>query len=273
MEKKIVRELSHEIAERERKKKTGTQIKKATTLSNTARGKITSSINAMRMISPMKSVFSADNKLWFKFRLNFITLTLPTAQMHDDSTIVREALRPFLDWMKYNYKLNSYVWKAEPQSNGNIHFHITTNVYIHYAKVQKSWNYNLNKLGYIDKYFQQTGKDEPHTSEIKSIRSDKKIASYVAGEICGAKKYKNDNYHIWEKGHHFYESEKPTFETDATGKVRELRRSIYCRLWDSSYNLKNVFLYYNHITEWLDAQLMQISKKFVFVIYSRGVKL
>ena len=73
-------------------------------LNGKSREKITGAINCMRQISPMKSVYSAPEKLWFKFRLNFITLTLPIAQFHDDNTITRQCLRPFLDFMKYNAK-------------------------------------------------------------------------------------------------------------------------------------------------------------------------
>ncbi len=238
------------------------------TINNKSREKITSSINCMRQISPMKSVYSAPEKLWFKFRLNFITLTLPIAQFHDDNTITRQCLRPFLDFMKYNAKMNSYVWKAESQSNGNIHYHITTNVYIHYKLVQDAWNHNINKLNYVTNYKKVNGADDPHSTEIKSIRTDYKIASYVAGELCARKKYKKKDYKRWGMGEHFYEKENNIIEIGADKKYHEIKRPIHCRLWDCSYNLKNVELKYTLKDKGIEPVIDSLNPKLFWKIYS-----
>ena len=56
--------------------------------------------------------------------MKFITLTLSDVQAHTDDSIKEHMLQPFLYWLQRYYNC-SYVWKAETQINGNIHFHIT----------------------------------------------------------------------------------------------------------------------------------------------------
>lgn len=87
-----------------------------------------------------------------KFKLTFITLTLPAKQMHSDVEIKSKCLNSFLNDLRRKFKVDMYVWKAEKQENGNIHFHILTNKFIHHQKIRTSWNQILLKLGYISAY-------------------------------------------------------------------------------------------------------------------------
>lgn len=88
----------------------------------------------------------------YVFKLNLITLTLPSTQIHSDQYLKRHALQPFLDYMKRNHDLSLYFWKAEIQDNGNIHFHITSNTWIHWSIIQNVWNRIMDTLGYIDSF-------------------------------------------------------------------------------------------------------------------------
>ena len=83
--------------------------------------------------------------------LTFVTLTLPSIQKHSD-TIIRKAQTRFIENMQKTYGVTNYVWKAETQKNGNIHFHILMDMWVCHKVVRKVWNYQLNKLGYIKTY-------------------------------------------------------------------------------------------------------------------------
>lgn len=87
-----------------------------------------------------------------KHRLSMITLTLPSAQVHDDETIKSKCLNQFLTEIRKNHKIEDYIWKAEKQENTNIHFHILINKYIHHAKIKTTWNRIIDKLGYVETY-------------------------------------------------------------------------------------------------------------------------
>ena len=88
----------------------------------------------------------------FKFRLNFITLTLPAEQMHSDNYLKKNLFQPLLNQFRQKYKVHNYVWRAEKQKNGNLHFHLLTDKFISWSDMRRYWNKYLDKLGYIDKY-------------------------------------------------------------------------------------------------------------------------
>ena len=89
-----------------------------------------------------------------KYTLTFITLTLSSEQKHEDKEITKRLLGSFLDSLRRKWKVTQYIWKAEKQENGNIHYHIITNKFIHWQEVRDVWNRIQNKDGfnYVDAY-------------------------------------------------------------------------------------------------------------------------
>lgn len=100
--------------------------------------------------------------------LTFVTLTLPAAQLrdamgeYDDEHAKRHLLRPFIERLKYKFGVQSFIWVAEPQEAGNIHFHLLIDKYIDNRKdteneaksqhLTKAWNEILAGHGYIEAY-------------------------------------------------------------------------------------------------------------------------
>jgi hypothetical protein len=154
----------------------------------------------------------------FDFRCAFVTLTLPCKQTHSDNEIKKICLNNFLTVLRSTYGLKYYVWRAEKQKNGNIHFHVVIDVAVHYAVIQRVWNDSLNLLGYIDTYSSQqmtkykhgfvfdnesfkkygTTREqqvdryikglkvrfrEPHTTEIKSAKGIRNLFAYMSKYI------------------------------------------------------------------------------------------
>lgn len=142
----------------------------------------------------------------------FITLTLPSTQLQKDNHIKRELLNPFIIWMQQKHNVAYYYWRAEPQKNGNIHFHIIADKYIHHTNIRKQWNKYLDKLGYLDSYstrmkllslqqyfnlvkhrkdmtFEKAKKHylrekksgwlNPNSTDVKSLKGIKSISAYV----------------------------------------------------------------------------------------------
>jgi hypothetical protein len=88
------------------------------------------------------------------YKITFVTLTLSAQQIHSDEDIKKYMLKYFLRYLREKEKVTDYVWKAEKQQNGNIHFHILTNKYIPWQNIRSEWNRLQNKEGfnYVDKY-------------------------------------------------------------------------------------------------------------------------
>lgn len=140
-----------------------------------------------------------------KTLLTFITLTLASEQQHTDNEIKRDCLQPFLAELKRKKYLALYLWVAETQKNGNIHFHIVTNAYIKKEVVRNLWNYHQNALGYIDrcKY------TNPPSTKIEGCKSVTNVSRYICKYLC-----KNDNQ-----------------VTDNTANPDKERRKVEGRLW------------------------------------------
>lgn len=92
---------------------------------------------------------------WSTFKINFITLTLPSKQVHDDKTIKSQIFEKWLTEMRNMGLIKEYVWRAELQANGNIHFHLATDTYLHWEILRNSWNRKCEKLGYVTRYQNQ----------------------------------------------------------------------------------------------------------------------
>jgi len=121
-------------------------------LSDNAKRKIIRAIDYLLFISQPKKVINPASGKKFTFKVNFITLTLSSAQIHDDKTITNTCLNQFLTEIRQVYHSKFYTYRAEKQKNGNIHYHILTDVFIPFTDVRDRWNRIQNKLGYVDRY-------------------------------------------------------------------------------------------------------------------------
>jgi hypothetical protein len=127
--------------------------------------------------------WTKDNiKKWW-FRLAFITLTLPDDQKHSDSEIKDHMLQPFLYWLQRYYNC-SYVWKAETQINGNLHFHITVDQFVPWKSIRAKWNKIMSKHGYCKIYQDGTNDKGDSATQIKAVLNEKKCAKDIADYVA-----------------------------------------------------------------------------------------
>lgn len=121
-------------------------------ISNSAAAKIKKAINWLLILAKDKEVSSSRHGKTFKFKLSFITLTLSSKQIHSDHEIKSTCLNQFLIEARKKWNVQHYLWRAEPQSNGNIHFHVLCDKFIPWSELRDTWNRIQNKLGYVDRY-------------------------------------------------------------------------------------------------------------------------
>ena len=182
------------------------QAYKLGTLSTGAKKRLKKALELLIDISPKREFKHPLTNRYHKFSITFVTLTLSAPQQdYSDSTITKELLEPFLRIMRNKFKCNSYVWRAEKQKNGNIHYHITTNQFIDYLQLRDEWNKVQSKLNFIDRFEQEHGHRNPNSTDIHSVRHVKDLAAYMVKYMS-----KDTPEHL----------------------------QVTCKLWDCSKNLK-----------------------------------
>lgn len=200
-----------------------------------------------------------------RLSLNFVTLTLPSPQIHSDKDIKRFSFAPFLQILQQKYGVSSYVWRAEKQENGNIHFHILVNRNIHWSAVRAEWNRCIERLGYVSSYQEKFSKftlsqyiafrkpknseetkkvikafnksvsenwSNPNSTDIHRIEKMHKIDSYVSKYM--AKDSEGETLtvegHLWGRSDNL--EQLPDFETVAGAgdlkKLETIRDTSHC---------------------------------------------
>lgn len=154
--------------------------------------------------------------------VNFLTLTLPGKQIHTDK-VIRRLLSKFIYNLQRLKKVKNYIWVAEAQKNGNIHFHIVLDRWINKDEISSLWNNEIEKLGYISRYKMKTNKENPPTTNIQSLRSVKKISSYITKYML--KDLKKDERPIigakWGASNALKKMKYPTFYSVEMEAIKE----------------------------------------------------
>lgn len=157
-------------------------------VSHQAKRKVGKAVDYLLYMSNDKVLPNSAHGKNYNFKIAFITLTLPSKQVHPDNFIKDNCLNQFLIELRKRYGVRNYIWRAEKQSNRNIHFHILVDKFIPWSEMRDRWNRIINKLGYVERYRDEMRKF--HAEGFK-VRNDllkhwdyqKQIKAYQKGKI------------------------------------------------------------------------------------------
>lgn len=184
-------------------------------ITESSKRRMKKALNLLFYISKRKWVYNPTTKKNISIRIVLQTLTLSAEQGHlTDREIKKELLEPYLRKMR-GKGMKNYVWKAERQKNGNIHFHILTDTFIPAGEIRMIWNRLQWKLGFITQFYEKHGHYDPNSTDVKKVESEKGMVNYMLKYML--KPVDKDNEE---------ESQEITEQYD-TGKI-----------WDCSLNLK-----------------------------------
>lgn len=190
-------------------------------ISNKAANRIAQAVNVLHALSKPKRIYIPEINKTVKANTTLITLTLPAKQLHTDQYIKKHALNNFLQFLRDKYNMKAYIWRAETQKNGNIHFHIQTNIVAHFKILQSVWNRILEPLGYIDRFETKHGHRNPNTTDIHGVHKVKNLAAYLAKYLTKANEFRPVEGRQWFLSESLSKIEKIQF-IDAANIAREL---------------------------------------------------
>lgn len=219
-------------------------------VSKIAKRKITKAIDYLLLFASDKKVTAIKSGRKFNFKIAFITLTLPSQQIHSDNEIKRKCLNSFLIELSKYENVHNYIWRAEKQKNGSIHFHIIIDKFVHWNDIRNRWNRIVNKLGYVDRYrasMKEFYKDgfKVRNELIKNWSEVKQRASYKRNLETGYHSPNSTDVHsikqIHNLTHYFikYLTKNENNPKDQTSKEEEKHKQTG-RIWGASRNLQNI---------------------------------
>jgi hypothetical protein len=203
-------------------------------VSSQAKRKLEKSIEYLVTISREKKQFERLSGKTVIFRTAFLTLTLPSKQLHSDKVIINRCLNSFLNEIRQYHAVKHYVWRAELQKNGNIHFHILTDTFIPWYEARNRWNRIVNKLGYVDRFQAKNGKKTPNSTDIHSTRKIKDLKKYLSkymakmdistsSDANPESKLRLQEGRIWSCNHELSQAKGCNLEVDS-----EIEKDIKC---------------------------------------------
>lgn len=219
-------------------------------LSTHAKRKLFRALDYLILMSDRKKVYSKLQQKYISFKVVFVTLTLPAEQIHSDKEITNLCFNQLLVELSKYHNVKRYVWRAEKQDNGNIHYHLLINQFIEYQELRKRWNRIVNKLGYVDRYQQSQKEFFKNGFRMSENPNDKRtrkeqIRAYIIGQksdwrspnstdIHDTRKIKDAKKYVSK-----YMSKQPDIDLESSDLESE-KLIVKSRLWSCSHDLSNV---------------------------------
>lgn len=147
------------------------------------RKRMARAITLMCQGSKGKFIFNPVNERYQYHRLSFITLTVSDSRPVSARDAYRKLLSPFLQWLRRTQNVKTYVWKAELQKRGQIHYHITCPEFIDYRAIRATWNRLQLNGGYLKEFAEKFGHTDPNSTDVHEVRTIKKIDAYLIKEL------------------------------------------------------------------------------------------
>lgn len=148
------------------------------------RKRLTRAVTLMVQASPMRTIWNEVSKCYMMHRLSFITLTVSQKKNISAKQAYPILLKPFLRWMRETKGVKMYVWKAELQRRGQIHYHITFPDFIHYEEINKKWNELQREAGTLNDYVKEHGHYKAPSTDIHKVQNERDMAAYICKELA-----------------------------------------------------------------------------------------
>lgn len=182
-------------------------------------------LDLLLQLSPRHYETNPATKRRMLFQLAFITLTVSSKRIISHREAHKTCLARFTRYLR---SLGAtYIWKAELQKSGQIHYHITINKTIHHADIREKWNSFQKDAGYLQEFEQEHGHDNPNSTDIHAVATVRDLQAYICKYISKGTKVIIEDYSC----------------CDASGKPAQKEVVINGKVWDCSNELKKIKMY------------------------------
>lgn len=165
-----------------------------------SRKRLSKAVSLLVTSTPKRWVYNKVTEQYNQFHLSFTTLTIPESEMSKDAKKChKNLLEPMLRILRRKYGMRSYVWKCELQENGSIHYHLTSDVFLHHKLLRDEWNGLLLAKGYLKRFISKYGHSNPNSTDIHSTRDIRNMEAYIIKYVSKSMKDgKRINAKVWD---------------------------------------------------------------------------
>lgn len=154
-------------------------------LSNHAKKRLQKAVTLLLQATPLTNVFDTKRQRYFKFHVAFVTLTVSSStRLLSAKEAHKLLLKPFLLHAKRKWGVKLYVWKAELQKRGQIHYHITWDRWVHWQDIRDCWNKLQRQAGLLNEYFETKGHYDANSTDVHSVRKVANLEAYLIKYIA-----------------------------------------------------------------------------------------
>jgi hypothetical protein len=130
---------------------------------------------------------------YMSFYLAFITLTITSrAGIVNSRDGYDKLLSPYLDWLTRTHRVGVYLWCREKQKNGQLHYHLVVDQFIHKQALKDKWNNLLRGNGYLKAYKEHYGNDNPNSTNVRSAYKTSQVGHYMAKYMTKQRRVNED---------------------------------------------------------------------------------
>lgn len=145
-----------------------------------AKKRLTRAITLLIESNQPKRIYNEVAGRIINHRLSFITLTVSDTTKNLTAKEAHELLLShFLQWLRRTKKVTTYIWKAELQKRGQIHYHITTPSFINWQEIKDKWNNLQSRNGLLDKYYSEHKHYNANSTDIHAVRKINDLGAYL----------------------------------------------------------------------------------------------
>lgn len=153
------------------------------TMTEHARRRLTSCVDIMIQRNPTRKIWNPISESEHDFNINFITLTVSSHRNISAREGYDNLLSKWIRYMRDKYDLREYVWKAELQQRGQLHYHIATNTFIPWQVIRWKWNNEQKKAGLLQDYAKEFKNFNPNSVDVHKVEAEGDILGYISKEI------------------------------------------------------------------------------------------
>lgn len=158
-------------------------------VTNSTKKRIATAVDIFLQRSQTRTIYNPILKKDTKFRLSFITLTIA----HPTPIPASEGHKALKSWLQHFKKpwskrkmsepMSTYLWKAELQKRQQLHYHLITNSWLHFAEIRRVWNDLQKARGWTEAYCSRHGHHDPNSTDVHSIYKIRDVRKYLTKYI------------------------------------------------------------------------------------------